>query len=446
MIQHTKILILFLVQLFLLAPHAYAESNQEQPPTNNLKLDDRLNIAIPMRIAALHGNEFYYIQALEKLAVAIDSESEGRIKVELLLAGAAGSEAEALKKLIRNRLEGGFTSANTLAHSLPAFRLLTIPLLFTAPSHVKRFIGSQQDMLLRETANEKNLKVLGYGSYGFYGLLSFAKAAKTEASYIDPGTKPEDGSSEAISEMVADMRSPNYGTFAPQPKPSFAGLAVRVPKDKWMEHIHEPLGIKQLLVPIADLPDAIESGWVEGVVSTPESFDNTSYPQTATYYFDIRQQHGWSVFTVNKKWFSQLPHDLKLVVSEAVASLSQEMLDIAFHREQITKAAWSRAGWPQIIVPAPEELEAAFRPLVFKIAREVGKIVQSPRQIQELWENNRSSQSSSWPALPDGKYIELPVAPPQPALRKAEPPVEDEIQKLMMLDELERRDEESNHR
>ena len=379
-----KIFLLIFSAISLLATPAMAKGSTEKSRVELLAAE---GITL-MRITAIHGKRFSYIKALEQFAASVDQESEGRIKVELLLGGEAGSEAEALKKQIRRKLEGGLTSATTLAHSLPAFRLLTLPLLFTAPSHVENFINSPLDLNIRDTASKKNLKVLGYGSYGFYGLLAFDPDTENREINITDSTTPEEVEASLLQNMIAEHN---------QPARSFTELSVRAPTDLWMSRIHKALSIKQVTVPAADLKDAIESGWVNGIISTPETLANTSYPATASHYFDIRQQHGWSVFTVNKIWFNRLPSDLKQIIQEAVTATSQVMQQTAFQHGFNTREAWASAGWPEIVVSEAAELEAAFRPLAFRSARKLERTLGMPHAIRDLWNKNRTPQSNSWP-------------------------------------------------
>jgi TRAP-type C4-dicarboxylate transport system substrate-binding protein len=374
--SQTIIFFLLLAPLLLLSAPSLAETGRSPSHLKNL-VDEGV---VPMRITAIHGADFGYIRALKKWAPSLEEASEGRIKVELLLGGAMGSEAEALKKQIRRKIEGGLTSATTLAYSLESFRLLTLPLLFTAPSHIQSFIDSPLDQAIRETAAKKRLKVLGYGSYGFYGLLVFEE---NEATTEEPPAEPLPPVAEGFEQET------------PLP-PSLTGLSVRAPVDRWMWHVHKALSVKQVTVPVADLPEAIESGWVEGIVSTPETLINTSYPYDASHYFDIRQQHGWMVFTVNKNWFEKLPADLQPLVEESVVILSQQMQEAAFYQDITIRDEWA-AEEDLIVVPSIDaELEAAFRPLVFRTARRLERKLGIPSAIQDLWEQNRTQESRTW--------------------------------------------------
>ncbi|MBF0358634.1 MAG: TRAP transporter substrate-binding protein DctP [Magnetococcales bacterium] len=391
--------------LFFLSPPETGAEGLEPQAVDGTELIE----AIPMRISAVHGRGFGYIQALETMAATINGQSEGRIKVELLLDGEAGSEAEALKKQILRKIEGGLTSAITMAYSLPLYRTLTIPMLFTAPSHVQNFIDSPLDRALRKTASSKKMRVLGYGSYGFYGLLAFEnKDSETQNDVAEEKIEEKPVEMEQIDnepfdiDAITQIMTGELNVNAALPPRSFIGLSVRTPVDRWMGTVHKALSVKQVTVPAADIQEALESGWIEGVVSTPETLANTSYPLTASHYFDIRQQHGWSVFTVNQVWFNKLPTDLQQIIEDAAAVATHEMLNAGFYKDFITRSAWAEAAIPEIIQPEAADLEAAFRPMAFKTARKLEKKLAMQQVIRRLWEENRTPQSNYWP---------LPVEP-----------------------------------
>ncbi|MBF0455935.1 MAG: TRAP transporter substrate-binding protein DctP [Magnetococcales bacterium] len=426
----TKIRLLLLAPLLLLlGPTSGGAAPASTSPDGSVPPDD----AIPMRIAALHGRSFGYVSLLDKMAEEIQIRSQGRIRVELLVGGEGGSEAEALKKQIQNRIEGGLTSATTLAYSIPAFRLLTLPLLFTAPGHVEQFIHSPMDQLIREKAHSRNLSVMGYGSYGFYGLLSFVQGRAS------PPPQKSGGNGDAIDQMVEALNQNN--SYAP---PSFKGLSVRAPKDRWMEKVHKALHVKQVLVPIADVPDAMDSGWVEGVVSTPESLALTPFPKRAGHYFDIRQLHGWSVFTLNKNWFDALPADLQPLLSEVIATYSQQMRKNAYHREATIKETWSHTLGLPISEPGPVELESLFRPLVFKTAQRLERRLERPRDVRKLWERNRSPKSVN---RPSSNYQGAQPIPPSNRPNESQSAAPDrEMEEMLKMDELEQQRRRADQR
>lgn len=345
-----------------------------------------------MRLTAAQGAGMLHVRAMQSIARAIERNSGGAIRTELLIDGRGGSEAEALKSLIRGRIEGGFLSAATLAHSLPAFHLLSIPRLFTEADQVRAFIGSPLEGAMRATAENKGLRVLGYGSYGFYGILGFRQG----------------------------------GAENPQAALSLIDLPVRTPSDEWLNRVYSALPLRTLRVPVGDLAEAMASGWVQGIAATPESITQTRLAASATAYFNTRIMHGWTVFMVSQTWLSTLPSALQDVVTGAVSAHTAHHLELALAAEEDILAGWSRQGAPRIVVLAPGDLATLLRPLALGAAGRVERILGRPRAVHRLWENNHN------PSAADRVGIERSIRSPTPpttsrVLRRTPPGARDSL-------------------
>ncbi len=337
-----------------------------------------------IRLSAAQGSHMAHVRILQSIARSIERDSDGLFKVDRLTNGQGGSEADLLKNQIRGRVEGGFTSAATLARSLPAFRLLTIPRLFNDERQVRRFIGSSLDDSLRATAANKGLKVLGYGSYGFYGILSFRQATDT-----DPGA----------------MFNLN-------------DLAVRAPTDDWLDRVYDILPLRTRRVPTGDLATALESGWVEGIAATAESLAPTPYPDRASVYFSARLLHGWTVFTVNRAWFVSLSPQLQGMIATTVEEAGKRSIEIAFATERKLLTRWSQRGQPRVVTLPPEDLAAHLRPLARKGARQAERAIGRPGDVHWLWENNQQPSARSSAAA--GKRSPTPPTTSRPRRRVQE--------------------------
>ncbi|MBF0623304.1 MAG: TRAP transporter substrate-binding protein DctP [Magnetococcales bacterium] len=336
--------ILFFAGLLAVLPRgALSAVAQKDPPQD----------AAVVRLGAVEGSRIGFVKGLGSMATGIQKGSGGRLKVELLTGGATGTEADLLKDIIQGRLQGGFVSATIMAHSLPAFRMLLLPRLFNDYAQVAKFTGSALDHSLRQTASRKQLQVLGYASYGFYGLLDFSRA------------------------------SPRILT----------DLMVRVPKDAWLERAYQAMGFTAHYVPADDLSTALGSQWVTGVAATPEMLANTSLPKQAPRFHATRHLHGWTVLVVNLPWLEGLPDDLRKVVTDAGVGVTRSALGQAQTREEQILAQWSQTGSPVVIpppTPSDEPPDPALRAL---IQEETPAIEQALQQQQglliQLWDQRQ---------------------------------------------------------
>ncbi|MBF0213715.1 MAG: TRAP transporter substrate-binding protein DctP [Magnetococcales bacterium] len=315
---------------------------------------------IPMRLAALHKGDVTYVQALTRLARAIEEGSNKQIRPELLANGKKGSEESALQEQFQGNLEGGFYSALTLARQLPAFRTLTTPLLFNRPEQVRAFVGSPLDATLRELAKSKNLLILGYSSYGFYGVLNFRPAGSGKT-------------------------------------PSFQELTARVPDDPWMIELHQALGLRPSALPSADLSEAISAGWIQGVVATPELLNRASFANTNAAAFHLtRHLHGWMVFAIHLNWFNGLTPEQQELITKAAASVLPQNLDLALAQEQKILNKWSSENHFSIQTPSGNELVTKpLKALTQKHAQEMESLLNAPGAVIQLWNQNQQAASQN---------------------------------------------------
>ncbi|MBF0260949.1 MAG: TRAP transporter substrate-binding protein DctP [Magnetococcales bacterium] len=314
--HHPKPLIAFLIWI-LSACIAPLHAEPATPPPD-------AGETIPMRLAAIHKGDVVYVQALSQFAKTLEESSGKKIRPELLTNGKKGAEETALQELFAGNLEGGFFSPITLARQVAPFRALVTPRLFTRPEQVRGLTGSALDTALREAAKGKNLLVLGYGSYGFYGVLNFRAAAS--------------------------------GT------PTWNGLPTRVPNDPWMIEVHQALGLQPSSMPASDLTEAISTGWVQGIAATPEMLNRTAFANAnAKAFHQTRHLHGWMVLVVNLEWFNKLPQTLQEGITHAAASVLPRVMEQAFSQEKKILDKWSAEY--HVATPTPTDPELATEPL-----------------------------------------------------------------------------------
>ncbi|MBF0368679.1 MAG: TRAP transporter substrate-binding protein DctP [Magnetococcales bacterium] len=362
----------------------------ENPSGNELVGEDGL---ISMTITAVQGPSVSYVGSMESMARKIEQASGGRIKVEISNRGRSGSEAETLKAQIKGRLEGGFTSATVLANSLPGYRLLTLPYLFNDYSQVSHFIESPIDQSLRQTAQDKQLIVLGYASYGFYGLLDFGSEERRN---------PTPTNSHGAGSGTSTSPSANFDSFPENRLPgveAFKKMAVRVPLDNWITSLHKAFGMRTLVIPVEEAGVAMESGWLEGVVGTPEVLARSVLSKRAKFFYHTRHLHGWSVFTVSRRWFDKLPDDLQKILSRVVSEETRQMIDKAAAKEKKILTEWSN-NWPQVLDTDRESFVAALTPLAKKAAWQVEKSLGDPWKIRKLWKHRAYPPSPEENTLP----------------------------------------------
>ncbi|MBF0145260.1 MAG: TRAP transporter substrate-binding protein DctP [Magnetococcales bacterium] len=342
--------LILLALMYLLAPWTMALANDE---------------VIPMRITAVQGEGMVYVRLLHQLKQNIENGTQGRIRVELLTNGAGGSEIDALKNQIRGNVEGGWISVLTLAQAFKAFRVMTLPMVFNDAEQLNHFVGSKLDTAIRATTKTKNIKVLGYGSYGFYGILLFENMKKQK-------TRP---GNDALDWM-------NHQT-------------IRVPEDDWIGTVQATLPGKKVQVPSVDLMKAMDSGWITGLLITPELVANKELMQKAAYFLNLRHLHAWSAFSVNQTWLESLPREYQKVVQHEVRAMCQQALDGGLAHHDALVAHWYETRHPRVVQTSWDRMAILVQPLVEKTIQQMERLLGPSSRVSILWENNYKFSNTS---------------------------------------------------
>lgn len=337
-----------------------------------------------MRLAAVQDEGLVYVKTLEAIAGEIGKKSEGRIEVRLLTGGVIGPEGEALRMQRQGKIQGGFTAAVTLTNALPAFRYLTLPLQFHDYDQIPPFLGSPLDLTLREPALELGLRVMGYGSYGRYGLLLRGSA------FVDDETDEGGETPPPVLNAEGDIvpSAPPAPDWSQWRWDALAEKRVRVPKEDFLVALHRGLGLDPVTVPADQVAAALESGHLAAVAATPEALDRSGLIQPGDAFVPTRHLFGWSIFTLNERWFSTLPEDLRLLVEEVIARRLAAGLANARRKEEEILAAWQEAGVP-VTIPIDaipwESIKAGLGPLAMTSARRVERVVKNWGEIRRAW-------------------------------------------------------------
>lgn len=318
----------------------------------------KANKTIPMRIMAVQGEGMVYVRQLKQLQQNIEDKTQGQITVELLTNGVGGSEADALKNMTSGTVEGGWVSGLAMAQTFRAFRALTLPLIFNDIDQIKGFVDSPLDQTVRSTTVSKNLLVMGYGSYGFYGIMFF------------------------------DARASLKGADEENALEIMRGRTVMVPGDRWVEAVQGSLPGKVIRTPGRGLKQTIDAGGGEGLLVTPEMVTNTAWTGRSSHFLNLRHLHGWSVFSVNRVWFETLSPKLQQIVKQEVRAMCQRALSngLAFHDTVVQE--WYTKRQPLVVQASWDRMATMVAGLVKKTSTELEGFLANKGRVRVLWEAN----------------------------------------------------------
>ncbi len=98
---------------------------------------------------------------------SVESDSKGRIKIDIFPGGALGGEREMAESLQLGTIDMGMSSTSVVGNFVPELLVFDIPFIFRDTAHARAVVDGKigQDILAKLT--DKDLIGLGYGENGF---------------------------------------------------------------------------------------------------------------------------------------------------------------------------------------------------------------------------------------------------------------------------------------
>jgi TRAP-type C4-dicarboxylate transport system substrate-binding protein len=172
---------------------------------------------------------------------------------------------------------------------------------------------------------------------------------------------PYSNSVQSAGLMVADIV--NYGQYGWATTTPVRNLAdaktvnFRIAEAPVNTDLYKAWGLKFTVMPWPDVPQALQTGVINGLDHTAIVCNITKKFTVAKYFTELNYAQGLFVHLVNKKWFNKLPADLQKIFIEVIEeeSAKTRMLTRQQHDEQIAKA--KEAGVEFISISAEDNAQ-----------------------------------------------------------------------------------------
>jgi TRAP-type C4-dicarboxylate transport system substrate-binding protein len=280
---------------------------------------------------------------MKRFAVAIEKNSNGRLKAELYPASQLGT--------IPRMIEGTQLGSIQIWVGPPEFlvgvdqrsELLSVPGLFQNDQHATKTIADPEfSKAFLSVGADKGL--IG-ASLFFYGPAAFAMRAPVRA--------------------LADFR----------------GKKIRVLASPFQTEQIARLGGTGVPLTLGDVLPALQQGTIDGALSAMPVFTTLQYQDSAKFVTETGQAYFFSTAFLSKRWLDGLPADLQALV---MATSKQAGIDASPWASDFIVA--QRRVWPgrggEIIALAPAEkaeLMARLRPIG-------DDIVKTKSELKPLWD------------------------------------------------------------
>lgn len=229
-------------------------------------------------------------------------KSNGRIYVDYRPLAQLGGEKDVISKLKIGAVQGMLASSVASANIADKLGIVNLPYVVDTYDKLDQFRGDPELWgPYSNSAQSAGLMVADIVNYGQYGWATTTPVRN-----------------------LADAKTVNF---------RIAEAPVNI-------DVYNAWGLKFTVMPWPDVPQALQTGVINGLDHTAIVCNITKKFTIAKNFTELNYAQGLFVHLVNKKWFNKLPEDLQKIFIEVIEeeSVKTRMLTRQQHDEQIAKA------------------------------------------------------------------------------------------------------------
>jgi TRAP-type C4-dicarboxylate transport system substrate-binding protein len=284
------------------------------------------------------GAQFTYIlsnvdnPAIEGIAVGyhirdkVWERSGGRLYVDFRPFAQLGGERDVIQKLKLGSVQGMLSSSVAAPNVADSLGLVNLPFIINDYAQLEKFRANSE--LFREFGDgalKQGIMVVDFTDYGPYGWATTTPVATLE-----------------------DARKVNF----------------RIAQAPVNTDIYKAWGLKFTVMPWPDVPQALQTGVINGLDHTPIVCSMTRKFDVARYFTNVNYAQGLYIHLMNKRWFDQLPKDLKTILIDTIEEESAKARQLGRLQHQAQIEAAKASGVQFLELPAQDrqrliELSAA---------------------------------------------------------------------------------------
>ncbi|PLX98108.1 MAG: C4-dicarboxylate ABC transporter substrate-binding protein [Desulfuromonas sp.] len=223
-------------------------------------------------------------------------ESNGQIYVDFRPLSQLGGEKDVINKLKLGAVQGMMSSSVAAANISPKLGIVNLPFVIDSFEKLDRFrITPELWEPFRDAPLQAGLQAIDFTGYGSYGWAT---------------TKPV--------RNLADARTVNF---------RIAQAPVNI-------DAYKAWGLKFTVLPWPDVPQALQTGVIDGLDHTPIVCNISKKFTIAKYYTELNYAQGLYVHIINRKWLNKLPEDLRTTFLKVVREESAEARKMTRQQQQ----------------------------------------------------------------------------------------------------------------
>ncbi|MBM9520831.1 TRAP transporter substrate-binding protein [Desulforhopalus vacuolatus] len=229
-------------------------------------------------------------------------ETDGKIYVDFRPLSQLGGEKDVINKLKFGAIQGMMSSSVAAANIAPVLGIVNLPYVVDSFEKLEKFRSNEQLWKpYQDAALSKGLQVLDFTGYGSYGWATTKPVATREQAQ---------------------------------------GVNFRIAQAPVNIDIYKAWNLKFSVLPWPDVPQALQTGVIDGLDHTPIVCNISKKFTVAKYYTQLDYAQGLYVHIINKRWLDKLPPDLQEIFLRVVKEESAitRKLTIQQQEEQIAAA------------------------------------------------------------------------------------------------------------
>lgn len=259
-----------------------------------------------IRFAHIENEFTAAAQGVQLFKKYVEELSDGRIKVEILGAGAMGGEREIIESVIMGNIEGGMAMSSLFGTYLPNWEVFDLPFVFVDRDDWAKKVDGDLGQILADEATSIGLKVL---------------------SYFDGGFRSVSNTKRPVLSME-DLR----------------GLKVRVGESTLLINTQQALRSNPIPMSFGEVYTALQQGTIDGVETSIIYVIDGNFQEVAKYTTETNHSALQMVTFVNQDFYASLPADLKDVMDAAAAKATVEQRVLALKADLMAIEVLEKAG------------------------------------------------------------------------------------------------------
>lgn len=272
-----------------------------------------------------------------KIRDRVWAETGGRLYVDYRPLGQLGGEKDVINKLKFGAIQGMMSSSVAAANVAPELGIVNLPYVVDTFEKLDAFRDTPATWEpFRSAALSQGIEVVDFTGYGSYGWAT---------------TKP-----------VATLGDA-------------AGVNFRIAEAPVNVDSYKAWGLKFAVLPWADVPQALQTGVIDGLDHTPIVCNISKKFTVAKYFTELDYAQGLYVHMVNSKWLKSLPEDVRAILLKVIAeeSASARKLTKVQQEKEVAAAKAEGVSFLKLDATDTAKMKAEAEAVYAKWEEKIGK-------------------------------------------------------------------------